>query len=85
MLEASDDSVVDGEQNQCMSAGKHQIRLDTGIEGGTSYFNILWACGEREPRNGKWCDARGDEWEQKAMKAKNKMGGHREQHKRTLH
>ena len=36
MLEARDESVVDGEKNQCVGAGKHQTGVDTGIEGGTS-------------------------------------------------
>ena len=64
---------------------KHQAGEDTGIEGGTSCFKILWTCGERGTRNGKCCDARGDEWEEKARKAMNKMAGQCEQHKRTFH
>ena len=40
VLEASVESVVDGEENQCMAVGKHQARMDTGIEGGTSSFTI---------------------------------------------
>ena len=52
MLEASDESVVDGEKQQCMGAGKHQAGLDTGIDGGT-LTKQLWTCGERGTRNGK--------------------------------
>ena len=85
MLEASGEIVVDGERNQCMGAGKHDAGVDIGIEGGTSIFKILWTCGERGTRNGKWCHARGDEWKEKARKAKNKMAGQYEHHKRTVH
>ena len=28
-------------------------RMDTGIEGGTSSFKILWTCGERGTRDGE--------------------------------
>ena len=33
-VEASDESAVDGQNNQCMSAGIHQAGVDTTIEGG---------------------------------------------------
>ena len=31
----------------------HLAGMETGIEGGTSSFNILWTCGERGTLNGK--------------------------------
>ena len=34
---------------------------------------LLWTCGERGTRNGEWWDVRGDEWEEKARKAKNNV------------
>ena len=55
-----------------MGAGEHQARTETGIDGGTSRFKILWTC-ESGTRNGEWCDDRGDEWEENSRKAKNKM------------
>ena len=45
---------------------------------------ITWTCDERGTPNGECCDARGDEWEEKARKAKNKMSGQCEQHKKDL-
>ena len=78
------DSFVDGEKNKCMGARIWQARMETGIEGGTSRFNIVWTC-ERGTRNGELCDTRGDEWEEMARKAKNKMAGQCQQHKRTFH
>ena len=41
MLEASDESMVDGDKHQCMGARKHQAEVDTGIEGGTTSFKLL--------------------------------------------
>ena len=69
------------------NARNHQARMDTWIEGGASTFNILWTRGESGTMNGKWCDARGDEWEGKVRKAKNKimMAGQCEQLKLTFH
>ena len=41
MLEASDESVVDGEKNNVWVVEiKRQARMDTGIEGGESSFMI---------------------------------------------
>ena len=85
VLEVSDESVVDGEKNTCMGAGKHQSGMDTGIESGTSCSKILWTFGEAGTRNGKWCHARGDERKEKARKAKNKIAGQYEHHERTFH
>ena len=74
-----------GKQHRINCAGKHQARMETVIESGTISFKILWTCGETGTRNGQWCDARGDEWDEKARKANNKMAGQCEQHNRTFH
>ena len=53
-----------------MGARKHQTRMDTRIKRDTGSFEVLCNSmyGETRTGNGERCDARGNEWEEKARK-----------------
>ena len=44
----SDDSVLYGEDKQCMSARKNHTIIHNIIKGDTCSFGVVWACGEIE-------------------------------------
>ena len=42
MLESSGESVLVGEKNERLGAGKHQTRMDTGVKGDAGRFRLFW-------------------------------------------
>ena len=53
-----------------MGARKHQTRMDTRIKRDTGSFEVRCnnIYGETRTGNGERCDARGNDWEEKASK-----------------
>ena len=47
-------------------------------------FEVFWTCVETVTGNGEWCDAWGDEWEDKARKTEIKLAEHTKNSKRTI-
>ena len=75
VLEKSTESIVDGEKDKHMDNREHQTGMETGVKGAKGSIKLLWARGESR-RDGRWRDARENEWSEKERKIKTKMDGH---------
>ena len=58
-----------------MDNREHQTRMDTGVKGAKGCIKLLWARGESR-RDGRWRDARENEWSEKERKTWTNMAGH---------
>ena len=67
-------SIVDGEKDKHMDHLEHQTGMDTRVKGTKGCIKLLWALGESR-RDGRWRDARENEWNEE-RKTKTKMAGH---------
>ena len=68
-------SIVDGEKDKHIDHREHQTGMDTGVKGGKGCIKLRWTRGESR-KDGRWRDARENEWSEKERKTKAKMGGH---------
>ena len=75
MLEKSTESIVDGEKDKHIDHREHQTGMDTGVNGEKGCIKLLWTRGESR-RNGRWRDARENEWSEKERKTDKEMAGH---------
>ena len=64
VLEKSTESIVDGENDKHMDHREHQTGMDTGVQGAKGYIKLLWARVESR-WDGRWRDARENEWSEK--------------------
>ena len=75
VLEKSTESIVDGQKDKHLDNREHQTGMDTGVKGAKGCIKLLWARGESR-RDGRWRDARENEWSEKERKTNTKMAGH---------
>ena len=75
VLEKSTENIVDGEKDKHVDHREHQTGMDTWVKGTKGCIELLWARGE-SMMDGRWRDARENEWSETERKTKTKMAGH---------